>query len=431
MSDFEEQPRAANGQFEPMPTGNHGFVQPEVFGDEQQFGLAGDEQAQGYIPNAPPVDSSDDDFADEKAAVDALFPIDTDAPVDYGITELSTVPAVLQDRETGRTMPPQVTETPERAAEGIASYESNLQSYVEGNDLADLVDVVDQARADLLKSDPKAAEEYGLDAKEVATNAKQPEIAQPEANVAQPEIPGVDPEIARAVNNPQVRQFLESNMAQVEQARQQYASALQVANQAQYGRLNELLPDIAALPQAQRDAAFMRLAQTDPVRFNAATAQLNAIAQVNAAQAEQQQYQAARAQAEFTQYREAQDAAFEKATNFSAMSNAEKQDVADAIKEMAAEAGISHQQLWQVAQTDPTMRSAFAQKVMLDAARYRLLQNASRAIPTRSVPPVQKPGIPSSKSRAQQSVEALERRLAMSGSEADGWALLQAKMRNR
>jgi hypothetical protein len=429
MSEIERDPD--NGQFV-SPSSVNGWVPPEDVG-EITYGLDSVEASSGYTQNQPTADVSEDDpLREERIALKSLFPENSDEPVVDGITELSTIPAVLIDRETGERLPDNISMKPDEAAENLAAYESQLNSYVEGDDLANLVDVVDQARADLLKADPKAAEEYGLDAKEVAANAKQPEAVQPEANVEQPEIPGVDPEIARAVNNPQVRQFLESNMAQAESARQQYVTSLNTANQLGLSRLNELLPDIAQLPtMEQREAAFRALATTDPQRYLAASAELNRVAHVQAAQAEQHQYQAYQDQQWFAEYKKAEDAKFESATNFSAMSNADKAQITDEIKAMFAEAGLSPQEMGRLVQTDRTITSALGQKVLFEAVQYRVMQKAAKAFPTRQAPPVQKPGTPSSKSRSQQSMEALERRLAISGSEADGWALLQAKMRGR
>ena len=82
-------------------------------------------------------------------------------------------------------------------------------------------------------------------------------------------------------------------------------------------------------------------------------------------------------------------------------------------------------------QTDRTITSALAQTTMYEAAQWRLAQKAAKAFPARQAPPVQKPGVPSSKSRAQQSIAQLEYDLARTGSEEAGWRLLQAKMKGR
>jgi hypothetical protein len=77
------------------------------------------------------------------------------------------------------------------------------------------------------------------------------------------------------------------------------------------------------------------------------------------------------------------------------------------------------------------MRSAFGQRVLLEAAQHRMMMKAAKASPVRERQHVQKPGISGGKSRSAQSMEALEARLAATGSEADGWNLLQARMNRR
>ena len=130
----EDQERNSSGQF--------------VAASEMAFGEAGIEQAMGYVPNEQPSVSDEDPLAEEAIALDALFPADADHPVVDGTTgaELSTVPAVLVDRETGEKLPEHITLRPEEAGNQIATYEANLATYVDGMADAELQGLIDQRR---------------------------------------------------------------------------------------------------------------------------------------------------------------------------------------------------------------------------------------------------------------------------------------------
>jgi hypothetical protein len=395
---------------------------------EQAFGIDAVEQSMGYTQNqksAPPA--SDDILADEAIAVASFFPegddVDSQHVID-GITELSAAPATYIDRATGDKLDPNITVRLEEAADNLTAYESELASYVEGLDLSLDLDAVDSARAEAVK-DPKLAEEYGLDPKEVADNAKrlEPEAeakAEPanEPPTNEPEIPGLDPEVAKAVRNPQVRQFLEEQVTQAETTRQQYANALDTANALGMSRLNELLPDVSALPPHQREAGLALLAQTDPQRFQAALQEMNRIGQVQQAQAQQQQYSAARNQAAFNEWAKAEDAKLN-------VTDADAKSVQAYLKDNGMLDEWVHGM-----RTDPGIRSAKAQQIVMDAARYHAIKNAPKAVATRPSSHVQRPGSASvGKSSKDVSLAALEAKLNRSGSEADAWAYLQARMK--
>jgi hypothetical protein len=416
--------RGDDGRFV-SPSSDHGWTPPADVG-EIAFGLESVERSMGYTPNQPTAELEGDDLADEQIALESLYPEGADEPVVDGINELSTAPATYINRETGEPLDPNITLTPEEAADNYSAYTDQLVSYVEGNDLANLIEVVDQARADALRANPADAAEYGLDPQEVEANVKgkeqpadQLQNAKPDPVQEEPEIPGLDPEVARAVRNPQVRQFLEDQVTQNEAVRQQYQTGLDVANKVALAELETLLPDIAALPVHQREGALAHLAHSDPGRFMQAAAKMQQISQVQAAQAEQQQYSAARTQAEFNQWAKAEDARV----------NASDAD-AKAVRDYLPELGLDSSSFVHLMQTDRTLRSALGQRALIDAAKYHQLMNAPKALSTRpQARSVQRPGSGNSKSSRDVTIGELESRLARTGSEDDGWALLQARMR--
>jgi hypothetical protein len=308
--------------------------------------------------------------------------------------------------------------TESEAGDGLARYESNLASYIEGDDLANLAEIVDQARAEVLKSDPQLAkDEFGLTEADIP--AAQQSEAQPQAQAEPPQIEGVDPEISRAIQIPKVREFLETAMQEGENARQQYVQGLNVANQLAMGRLNELLPDIGALPVHQREGAMAMLAKSEPARFQAAMHEMNRISQIQAAAAEQNQFSAARTQQEFNSWAKAED---KQVGDISAADARAVQDYLPVI-------GLDRDSYVRLLASDKMARSAVGQRTMIDAAKYHALMNAPKAVPTRQPQSVQRPGISGGRSSRDESIAQLERNLDRSGSESDGWKLLQARMR--
>jgi hypothetical protein len=69
------------------------------------------------------------------------------------------------------------------------------------------------------------------------------------------------------------------------------------------------------------------------------------------------------------------------------------QRVANEIISYAAELGVPREQFMQLCTTEPVMRNAAFQKMMFDAASYRLLQRARNEVAKKVVPPVQRPGV--------------------------------------
>jgi hypothetical protein len=219
---------------------------------------------------------------------------------------------------------------------------------------------------------------------------------------------------------------LRSQLAAAEQARAQYGEQLNNAVRVAEFAFLQQFPEFNGVTDANHLASIANsIRAQNPQRFAAIQNASAQAAQLLAAQQQQQQHAAARAQHEFQAYKAQQDDAFERSVG--KISNADVEAVRDYLSDVL---GLTPQEM-QGLTRNPTAVDHRFQRALLDAGRYHALQRSAKAIPTRSVPNVQKPGVPSSKSRAQQSVEALERRLSVSGSEADGWALLQAKMRGR
>ena len=79
---------------------------------------------------------------------------------------------------------------------------------------------------------------------------------------------------------------------------------------------------------------------------------------------------------------------------------------------MAKEHGIAQQELMELYEKSPVVRHSAFQAMMLDAARYRLAQKATRAAQVRTVPQVQKPGTRNEDAVRESEYNNMERQLS-------------------
>jgi hypothetical protein len=128
----------------------------------------------------------------------------------------------------------------------------------------------------------------------------------------QPQQPGIDPEIQAALANPKIRAALETEVAQVEAARQQFATATLQAAQLAAGSLFSQYPALAQVNSQDLPGAIALIEKTDPAtgaKIRAHIAQVqNLYSASQQARAQQEQLQQQRVDA----WAKAEDAKFEK-----------------------------------------------------------------------------------------------------------------------
>jgi hypothetical protein len=218
------------------------------------------------------------------------------------------------------------------------------------------------------------------------------------------------------------RKAVEAERSKAEQARQDYEAklpalmqALQDANQGTYADI-KTIDDVT------------RLAQEDPFRYLQWQAHQSKMAAIQADQDRANRERETEAQSAWTKHVQDEAAKFN-----DALSDADRgklKDLMEAAPKFLEDKGFTQsdlQALWN-GKDKLSLHDHRLQGLILDGMKYQNLQNAPKAVAAKPVPPVQKPGVPR-QSNANAEIQTLERRLAESGSEADGWALLQAKMR--
>src|SRR5262249_59507722 len=112
----------------------------------------------------------------------------------------------------------------------------------------------------------------------------------------------------------------------------------------------------------------------------------------NRVQVAQSAWQQQQFHQQFQQYAKDEDAKYEEfALGFTAGQKAEIQN--EAVS-MLRELGLSDDQLRAEWNTNPLLRSAASQRVLDDAARYRISQRSMQSKVAKRVPAVQRPGSP-------------------------------------
>jgi len=193
-----------------------------------------------------------------------------------------------------------------------------------------------------------------------------------------------DREFRRSQNETaEQRKSIEAERQKAEQVRQQYEQQLPlVANAIQQAIMTEF-PDIKTMDDVQR------MAREDWPRYIQWDAKQKQLQQwqgeANAAQTRQKQ----EADAKLHQWRESQDKAFEDAVG--SLPEAERAKLAGEAKNALIDYGLTEDQISELWNTS-ILRSSPLQRMMADAARYRLAKANAAKPAAKPVPPVQKPG---------------------------------------
>lgn len=318
-----------------------------------------------------------------------------------------------------------------RASRDYANATAMERLIAEAETSEGLAEQVDELRREALAGNPNAAEFYGFELPQVkvdeAVNTEAGKLdKEPLDTDANPASSTLDPELENALQHPQVRSAIEEQLGEVEKVRQTYVDGLAAAIQmAQVSFLGQF-PELAGIVPGALPGALERLSRDDPEKFERVKATVAATEQLFAQQRAESVRQEEVRRRNFEGYARAEDARFE--TLMKGEPRATQAAVSAEIMASARESGIKPAELNRLFNSEPLMRNAIFQRMMYDAAKYRLMMKAKDAAASRPLPPVLRPGTARSPGERQQAdLRTLSARLSSSGDIKDAVALYHAR----
>ena len=179
------------------------------------------------------------------------------------------------------------------------------------------------------------------------------------------------------------RKAIEADKRAAEQVRQQYESQIPIVLSAIQQAIGAEFPDIKTVEDEQR------LAREDWPRYAQYLAKQRQLAQWQAEAENAHQRQKHEAETNWQKWREAQDQEVEKFLG--SIPENERNALAKEAKAGLLEYGFTEEQISEL-YNGSVLRSAPLQKMMADAARYRIAKRNAAKPTAKPVPPVQKPG---------------------------------------
>jgi hypothetical protein len=326
---------------------------------------------------------------------------------------IADAPLTLDD------LPANVTFTEDQAEKILVDTEAARAADIEQKEADGLRKAIDDLRGEFEQPEDQPAEQK---AETEAPKAEEP--SNPQAALEQ------------LMSNPQAKEaltkFTSEVAAEVESAKGAYSQGLNVAQEMARASFAENFPEVARLPLDQWQHALTAMAAQEPARFQSAMNILNRANHIRTAQEHEWQQAEGRRQAQMQEYAKAESAKFE--ASIASVPKAERAEIENAIVGAIGKAGGDVQQFANLMRGSEFASEA-VQKMLWDYGRLLVQQdriaNTAKPRPVAPARSVVKPGAPSGKGRSQMGLESLEQRLSASGSEADGWALLSARMNRR
>jgi hypothetical protein len=364
-----EAPRNDSGQFE---------------SSEPAYGREGLERAAGYVPMVDEFEpEAPKDLTTKEAAAERLKQL--------GSGETKMIFAHVTN------MPANVTMTLDQAADALADARHADEA---------------QAQIDSTKAEQKAIDKL---------RGEKPAASAPPIET--------ETDIEKVLANPKVRDAIAERVTAADTQRAHHETAVHEIGKARIAALASDFPELANLPLDRWAAAINAMHQREPARAQQAFARLQGLAQVEAAAQQLKAQKTTREKAEFVTYAAKENARFSELTK--GIAPKEMAAVKEEIPRMLKEYGVSdpHQFLAAI-HGQSTFPRASAERIMVDAAKYRMMMRAPKAVATRAVPNVARPGIagPRGAERSGDSgLAALSARLSKTGNIKDAAALLMAR----
>jgi hypothetical protein len=320
---------------------------------------------------------------------------------------------------TGQPMDERLSVSPEQAAHDLNHFRDQTALMETGREVLEIQKAVDELRQS--------------DAPELPNDV----AATPEA---QPQAPAGDDEVVKLLqSSPKLLDLINKELgqhsAQADQIAQRYINATAVNAQSAYANMVASFPEIANVPADRLGTALQVLAQSNPEKAQAITRHVETVTKLT------QEAQRAQVAAHLAQQQEARRQFDVAATNadrdleahaLSQVSADQYHQIQNEARSMMHDYGINEQELTWHWQNNPGFRSLPVQKMMMDAARWRLSQRGLKEKVVKTAPPVVRPGSPLERGSDQDyQLDRLNAKLNSSGSVKDAAALLIARRGRR
>ena len=287
----------------------------------------------------------------------------------------------------------------------------------------DLAKAVDEARAELLKNDPSAAERFGIE-KPADDEAPSTDV---EVDATAPAAAETSTDLESVLKRPEIAEAINRRVSEVDSAKVELDTSINLAKQFAQASLIEQFPEFAGMTADQLPAALQLTRQQDPQKFQRVCNILDRVTRLQGAQDMLAKQRDDAIKREFSSWAKEEDTKFD--AMMEGISPDRKIEVRNEIMNGVREAGILPQNFLQMYQEQPIMRHAAFQKMMFDAAQWRILQREKANLhpSPRPAPPVQRPGVSGAMRNASDSIANLDAQLNRSGTVDDALKLLQAR----
>lgn len=367
---------------------------------EPAYGLASVEREAGYVPYKEPA--AEETEPEELTIAEAAAQLASRTPE----SEIRTYGVVDH-------LPENVSLTVDQAAKLVADKKEALAKDEAESQADRLRAEVDELRG--VKADGEKGEARDATPEAPAEPAREGEL---------------DPEIDKALSNPKIQAAISAHVAEVEAARVQHLAGANAAAAVAQSAFMSQFPEFAHIPAENLGAAIQAMQQQDPARAAQIAATIQKTAHIFEQQRALHEQDARAKQDKFQEYAKSEDA------KFSQLVKGETKETMNAIPALIREAleeyGVDPAEFGRLGLQSEFLRSAAAQRLLVDAAKYRQITKAPKAVATKHVPPVQRPGVARSPGdRDMSSIQELSARLDRTGSVKDAMALYTAQKARR
>ena len=234
-----------------------------------------------------------------------------------------------------------------------------------------------------------------------------------------------DAAIRRSQNDlAEQRKALEAEHGKAKQLQTEYESRLPQLVKTLETALQNEFGDIQNMNDVRK------LQMEDPFRFQQWQLRQMELAEANRQSQEVKSREESERATQWTNYVQAENKAF-----IESLSDADKAKIEDRMRsapEFLEQRGFTQEELTKSAtgKEHPPLYDRRIQSLILDAMKYREIQNAPKVVAKPNLPPVQKPGHAGASTATDATIRSLETRFNQSGSFEDAWALQEARLKS-